>query len=277
MGSKTYRLLTPDKPTAKSFDELTKALEDHYKPEPSIIAERYRFNRRSQQMGETISQYAVAIRQLSMTCKFGLFLDDALRDRFVCGLSSEASHKRLLSEKLLDFNSAQELALTLEMASRNTEDFADNTNVKSEEVSVNELSAYQLYQKDTGFKKKWSKKPNKERERGYECWRCGGGHSADSCKFKSEKCYNCSKVGHISRRCIQKSRPTAKASVSTRYVEEEQPRSEIPVEECVGMFTVKSPKVSQDGIQVDVHINNTPLKIQVDTGATVSVVSEKIE
>ena len=280
VGSKTYKLLknlvTPDKPTAKSFDELTKALKDHYKPEPSIIAERYRFNRRSQQMGETISQYAVAIRQLSMTCKFGPFLDDALRDRFVCGLSSEASQKRLLSEKVLDFNSAQELALTLEMASRNTEDFADKTNVKSEEISVNELSAYQLYQKDTGFKKKWSKKPNEERERGYECWRCGGGHSADSCKFKSEKCYNCSKVGHISRRCNQKSRPTAKVSVSTRYVEEEQPQSEIPVEECLGMFTVKSPKVSQEGIQVDVHINNIPLKMQVDTGATVSVVSEKI-
>ena len=96
----TTTLGPPPEPTAKSFDELTKSLEDHYKPEPSIIAERYRFNRRSQQMGETISQYAVAIRQLSMICKFGPFLDDALRDRFVCGLSSEASQKRLLSEKV---------------------------------------------------------------------------------------------------------------------------------------------------------------------------------
>ena len=59
VGSKPCKLLknlvTPDKPTAKSFDELTKALRDHYKPEPSIIAERYRFNRRSQQMGVVVN------------------------------------------------------------------------------------------------------------------------------------------------------------------------------------------------------------------------------
>ena len=33
------------------------------------------------------------------------------------------------------------------------------------------------------------------------CYWCGGKHAAPKCKFKSAKCYKCSKVGHLASVC----------------------------------------------------------------------------
>ena len=31
------------------------------------------------------------------------------------------------------------------------------------------------------------------------CYRCGKGHTADKCRLKGAKCFNCGKIGHIQR------------------------------------------------------------------------------
>ena len=40
---------------------------------------------------------------MSLKCKFGAYFNDALRDRLVCGLRSEATQKKLLTEAELTF------------------------------------------------------------------------------------------------------------------------------------------------------------------------------
>lgn len=60
------------------YDDLTRAQSTHYKPAPVEIAERFRFQKCNQKEGEPISDYVVALRQLSATCNFGQYLDDAL-------------------------------------------------------------------------------------------------------------------------------------------------------------------------------------------------------
>ena len=49
MGAKTYgllkSLLAPDKPTLKTFEDLTKVLKQHLSPAPLAIAERFRFHK----------------------------------------------------------------------------------------------------------------------------------------------------------------------------------------------------------------------------------------
>ena len=69
-----------------------------YEPKPLIIAERYTFNQRNQRSGESVAEYVAELRRLAYTCKFGTFLDDALRDRLVCGLRSDSARRRLLAD-----------------------------------------------------------------------------------------------------------------------------------------------------------------------------------
>lgn len=51
-----------------------------------------------------------------MHCEFGSLLDDALRDRFVRGLRSEASQRKLVLEAKLTFSRAVKIAQIIETA-----------------------------------------------------------------------------------------------------------------------------------------------------------------
>lgn len=101
MGSKTYTLLrnlmAPEKPATKTFTQIVKTLQDHLSPEPLLIAERFRFHKRAQYENENIATFVAELRKLAERCQFGTNLDDSLQDRFVCGLMSESTQKRLLT------------------------------------------------------------------------------------------------------------------------------------------------------------------------------------
>ena len=100
IGSKTYNvlrdLLAPEKPSAVKFEDLVKTLRDHYEPKPIVIAERFHFHKHE---GEGVAAYSAALKKCSEHCAFGTFLEEALRDRFVCGLKKQADIKETLSRK----------------------------------------------------------------------------------------------------------------------------------------------------------------------------------
>ena len=100
VGPEAYRLLksllSPAIPASKTFPELIEVLGKHLKPKKLIVAERFRFHQRNQSEGETVAQFEAALRKLASTCEFELFLNQALRDQFVCGVRSESTQKKLL-------------------------------------------------------------------------------------------------------------------------------------------------------------------------------------
>uniref|UniRef100_A0AAR2J737 Retrotransposon gag domain-containing protein n=1 Tax=Pygocentrus nattereri TaxID=42514 RepID=A0AAR2J737_PYGNA len=122
MGPKTYGLLrslvAPVAPGTKTYEQVVTVLRDHFTPKPLVIAERFRFHKRNQGEGETVAQYVAVLKKLSEHCEFGGYLEDALRDRFVCGLKCEAVQKRLLTEDKLTFKRAVEHAVSAETATR---------------------------------------------------------------------------------------------------------------------------------------------------------------
>ena len=149
----------------------------HYDPQPLVIGERFRFYQRS---GESIADF-VADR-LSIKCEFGDFLDQALRDRFVCGVRNEALPRKLLTESDLTMKRAQELAQSMESADLNAKDLKGDgvaTTSRAPEF-VNQATSFSV-----------SKKFG-------PCHRCGRRHDARTCKFKGATCHRC---GHIAPVC----------------------------------------------------------------------------
>ena len=65
-GVATYHLIknltAPAKPTDKSFAELVKLVGDHYSSIPSVIVERFRFNTRIRQPGESVATFIAELR-----------------------------------------------------------------------------------------------------------------------------------------------------------------------------------------------------------------------
>ena len=165
IGEKTYALLqsllAPDLPQTKSFEALVTTLKRHFEPKPLVIAERFHFHRRNQAMGESIADYIAELRRLSTHCEFGDYLDQALRDRLVCGLRSESAQKRLLSGAKLTLTKAMELSQGMEAAERNAK------SLKGTEATIQKLSLLARRSAST-----------------VPCYRCGrANHDAKDCRF----------------------------------------------------------------------------------------------
>ena len=100
IGAKMYMLLrnlaAPRLPKELEYDEIVAILKQHFEPKPLVIAEHY-FHRRQQSPGESVGEFVAELRRLSTHCKY---LDEALRDRFVC---AESIVKKLVTEADLTF------------------------------------------------------------------------------------------------------------------------------------------------------------------------------
>ena len=98
IGASTYALLknlvSPVCPSEKSFKEINEVLKNHFEPAVLVIAQRFKFHKREQQPGESANVFYSELKSLSQSCDFGQFLDEAIRDRFVCGLRDDKIQKR---------------------------------------------------------------------------------------------------------------------------------------------------------------------------------------
>ena len=52
------------------FEEMKQGLEGHYKPKKVVVAENFRFHRRSQAAEESLIEYATKLRRLKANCDF---------------------------------------------------------------------------------------------------------------------------------------------------------------------------------------------------------------
>lgn len=90
-------------------------LKGHYDPKRLVIAERFNFHRGQQGRSEVVVQFVAELRRLTVHCEFGRYLEEALWDCFVCGLRSEAVHKKLTKPDLT-FQQAIAIAQSSERA-----------------------------------------------------------------------------------------------------------------------------------------------------------------
>ena len=127
-GSSTYQLirdlLSPTKPTEKTFAELVTLVKEHQQPAPSFIVQRYTFNTRVQQPGETISAFIAQLRKIAQHCQYGTTLEDMLRDRLVCGCRDKRLQHKLLADPTLAFDKALSMAKSNETAEHGAKDLS---------------------------------------------------------------------------------------------------------------------------------------------------------
>jgi hypothetical protein len=261
-GAKTYKLIrnlaTPRKPGELSFEELVKLVQEHHNPRPSVIVQRFKFHTHSRKAEVSVATFVAELRQLSEYCEFGPVLDDMLRDRLVCGINNDSIQRRLLGEVTLTFKKALEIAHAMETAAINSKD------IQAANASVPQGAVHRLFKDGRG-------KPMTS----VECYRCGGAHLANDCGFKDAACHNCQKKGHIAKKCRGAKKPWKKEWESKPQMKTHHVQSEEPEEQCsFNMFNIDLSGPRADPICATLHINGKELTMEVDTGASVSVISQ---
>ena len=255
IGASTYdrlsELLAPAAPSSKSVSEIFHLLQTHFEPKRVQIAERFNFRRRQQEAGETIGDYDAALRKLAIHCNFGERLEEELRDQMVCGLRNEALQRRLLTELDLTYAKTVEICRASELAEK-------NANTLRQVSEVHTVSQHP---------------PTLQNQTRDCCYRCGGKHSASSCRFKDAICHFCKKPGHIVRACRAKAKHPLgrdvvvkpKPQVCTHCVHMDEEQEDVYTLFFMGESN-KAPYL------VELSVNGAPLHMEVDTGAAVSLI-----
>ena len=83
---------------------------EYCQPRKNVPFERYRFNRRTQEAGESYDQYKTALRKLAEGCDFDTITpDEMLRDRLIFGIRDSKVRERLLRESKLSLAKTDEI------------------------------------------------------------------------------------------------------------------------------------------------------------------------
>ena len=166
--------------------------------------------------------------------------------------------KQLLNTESLTFEKACSIAKAMEMAERNTQEFHPTS---SESSQVNKLT----------------EQSSKNTEQS-SCPRCGGNHPGQSCKFKSAKCYKCSKLGHLASVCHSKD-AKRKGKVHNVQSLESCNNAEENVDDELGIYSLYSldtNKPNRIKYTVELEINGKPCKMELDTAADYSIMSKSV-
>ena len=152
-----------------------------------------------------------------------------------------------MAEPDLTFDKAFELAVVSESADKNAKDLQAT---KFPQASVNRVQSKQIKL----------------------CYRCGGKHKAVDCQFKSTECHKCSKKGHLA--CICRSKTTSKKDPRPQQDSTTSRATHTLIENTddYSMYYLTGPPVKP--LVVSVKVNNKDLEMELDTGASVSIISE---
>ena len=275
VGVETYQLMrsltAPQKPTEKSFEQLVTIVKEHHNPRPSVILQRFKFGSRKQKPGESIATFASELKRLSEHCNFGNTLDDMLRDRIVCEISNARLQQRLLAEPELTLKRALELAQAQESAEQGAQQLQQQ---RPTSEHLNKLM--NAVPRDSH-----RQQPLRQSER-QPCHRCRGtNHLASECQFKDAECRNKGHIGRVCRSRVQ-GQPSRQQSNSsghqrkprqTNLVSQDTEQIGSDTSDSYEMFNIRG--TQGQPYRVTVQLNNCNLEMEIDTGASLSIISDE--
>ncbi|KAL4153953.1 hypothetical protein QTP88_001786 [Uroleucon formosanum] len=266
IGSEAYSQLKdaclPEEPQLKSYDELVSKLEEIYSPRRLV--------------GESTREYITALKKLSSFCVFGSFLNDALRDRLIVGISDESCQRELLGIDSLTFEEACKIALDSELVCNQTQQINNKSQInfvnngKNVSRQTHSSSKSELKRNENSGGKSWSGKSSKPGQKNGQsiqhgsqssrslkfgkCYRCGRKHDVRMCPAREWECFSCKVKGHTSKMC--------KTKIKNNL-------------ESIDLVNNVSQNSGGNPLVIKIKVNNKLIPFEVDSGVSVLVMPIK--
>lgn len=262
----------PENPYDQNYNDLVTKLQEFYAPTPLEIAENFRFQQRRQLESESILQYVAALQKLSINCNFGPYLKTALRNQFVFGMKSTRIQSRLLESRDLTFDKAVQVATSLEMSAKDTDQLQGSTalvqvadskkNAGKKPTTRNNPQKKTEQRSTANTTTKYKTPRNTQFHKNIHCYRCGKEHLATQCTLSRDiKCRACGNAGHLQSVCF-------KNKSQTHQLEE------ILSATCRDRLLQVEQSEYRDKFNTQLQVNGKNLTFEVDSGAAVTIASK---
>lgn len=293
-----FSLCVPEKAENKNYKDLVQLFDKHFKTTTSAFAARHKFYGASKSRVETVAEWAARLRNLASKCEFGAELEVVLRDKFIMGLDNMKILERLFEEKVsISLDRAIELAsierkVTQEhnvkeeifnhrdhVHSRGGRGFGNRGVAQPQRRPRQgpQDGSHSLPPKMTpqneGTRRRFGGRTHASCSTGpvnVSCQVCGKhGHVKDKCIFKSYFCNFCNEKGHLAKMCSKKNRGNYFLDNNSEVTSAEELNFNLD-----NLFNLSS---QNDEITIEIMVNKKLFTFQLDTGASVSVISEKFK
>ena len=256
---------------AENYGIVKERYQGHFVHKRNPIYERARFNKRTQEPGETVDSFLTALYCLAEHCDYGALRDQMIRDRLVVGLLDANLAEKLQLESDLKLEDAVKRARNSEAVKGQQQTVRGSP--ASSTHAATAVDAIQTRQKwpsrgrsspKTSIGTHTASKPpvSQPSTSTSRCGWCGNDrHPRDRCPAKNSRCRQCSKMGHYAAVC--RSTPRAEtASVNT--VEGDA------ADAFLGTIGLSSAWTQQ------ILLNKVPVEMKIDTGADVTAIPETV-
>jgi hypothetical protein len=232
------------------YDTVRERFDQHFIKRRNVIYERAKFNRRRQEQGESVDTFITSLYSLAEHCGYGLLHDEMIRDRIVVGILDSR-----LSEKL-------QLDADLTLGRAITEARQAETIKQQQPFVRDDPNKIRSVKSKPTYTERLSGKPQEE-VTAKKCHRCGRKpHVQESCPALTAVCRKCHKRGHFQVMCR-----TNPSSGKVQLVREGSPDQ---------LFLGTVTGDSESDWEIELQLNDTTIRFLIDTGAEVTLVSERV-
>ena len=255
-----------------TYDLAIKALDGLFIKEVNSIYARHKLATHKQSSGEDIDEFLQTLKQLGKDCKFTavsaeVHLQEAVRDAFISGLSSQPIRTRLLENNTLTLDQAFSQARALELAQKHSQTYRSQPLSFGMAASINEQSRppsecnsrTEVSQDFDEVAAAVRYRPNQANQQ-KKCQWCGRSpqHPKFKCYAKNSICRKCGVKGHWDSCCRSDSSINAISGSAFTHA----PAALY----ALGNFSSK--------VIMTASVNRIPASALCDTGANLTCMSE---
>lgn len=212
-GLDLYNTFTFEQGEEVKFKAVLDAFQDFATPKKNEVYERYVFNNRCQQHGETFDHFTTDLKKLAKSCEYGDLNDSIIRDRIIIGVNNQALRESLLRLDDQSLTKVIQHCQTAERSKQQAQQIGSSNNYNREtheEDDVNVVTSRTSKPQKSWTKNrsasipKFTKNGPDSSDPAFSCRRCRTMHKSRQCPAYNRKCLNCGMYNHFAVACRKK-------------------------------------------------------------------------
>jgi hypothetical protein len=272
MGEKAEDIFASFKLSAedsKKYDIVLQKFEGHFIVKKNKKYERFNFNKRIQEEGESAEAFITAVHKLAETCEYGDLRDELIMDRIIVGIRDQRLSTRLMLNEKLTLDECIVMVRQEEDVHKQQEQMRTSTQQETvNHVGDGRPKLQPKHHQQSTLRSNQPKVQQQPKSADSRCSYCGRDwHDRKSCPANNAICRACGTFGHFARVCRKKQRV---AAVDESSLVDDAEQNQV---EAVFIQAVDTKDGSQPWLADIVFNGIASLRMKVDSGADVCCIS----